>query len=66
MAGLGIGRAAVAALVGRLAAVPGIRRFTAVTGAQNMASRRLLERQGFRITDPPPGPGEVRYTLNLS
>ena len=42
--GRGIGAAAVAALVGTLAAVPGIRRITAVTGAQNTASRRLLER----------------------
>jgi len=56
----------VAALVGRLAAVPGVRRITAVTGAQNTASRRLLERQGFHITDPPPGTDEVRYTLSLS
>jgi RimJ/RimL family protein N-acetyltransferase len=63
--GQGIGTAAVAALVRRLTAVPGIRRITAVTGAQNTASRRLLERQGFRITGPPPGPDEVRYTLNL-
>jgi RimJ/RimL family protein N-acetyltransferase len=50
--GQGIGTAAVAALVSRLTAAPGIRRLTAVTGAQNTASRRLLERQGFRITDP--------------
>jgi RimJ/RimL family protein N-acetyltransferase len=56
----------VGALVRRLTAVPGIRRITAVTGAQNTASRRLLERQGFRITGPPPGTDEVRYTLNLS
>src|SRR6266516_2610826 len=40
--GQGIGTAAVAALVGCLAAVPGIRRITAVTGTQNTASRRLL------------------------
>jgi GNAT superfamily N-acetyltransferase len=63
--GKGIGTAAVAALVGRLASVPGIRRLTAVTGAQNTASRRLLERQGFRITDPLPGTDEVRYTLSV-
>ena len=63
--GQGIGTAAVGALVSRLTAVPGIRRITAVTGAQNIASRRLLERQGFRITGPPPGTGEVRYTLSL-
>jgi RimJ/RimL family protein N-acetyltransferase len=64
--GQGIGTAAVAALVGCLTAVPGIRRITAVTGARNTASRRLLERQGFRITGPTPDTGQVRYTLNLS
>jgi ribosomal-protein-alanine N-acetyltransferase len=63
--GQGIGTAAVGALVSRLTAVPGIRRITAVTGAQNTASRRLLERQGFRITGPSPDTGEVRYTLSL-
>ena len=63
--GRGIGGAAVAALVSRLAATPGIRRLTAVTGAQNTASRRLLERQGFRITDPLPDTDDVRYTLGL-
>jgi GNAT superfamily N-acetyltransferase len=64
--GQGIGTAAVAALVRRLTAVPGIRRITAVTGAQNTASRRLLERQGFRLTGPIPGTDQVRYTLNPS
>jgi RimJ/RimL family protein N-acetyltransferase len=63
--GKGIGSAAVAALVRRLAAVPQIRRITAVTGARNTASRRLLERQGFRITDALPRSDEVRYTLSL-
>jgi RimJ/RimL family protein N-acetyltransferase len=48
--GKGIGTAAVAAFVRRLTAAPGIRRLTAVTGAQNSASRRLLERQGFHLT----------------
>ena len=56
----------MAALVGRLAAVPGIGRITAVTGAQNTASRRLLERQGFRITGLLAGTDEVHYTLSLS
>jgi len=64
--GQGIGTAAVAALVGRFAAVPRIRRLTAVTSAQNAASRRLLERQGFRVTGPHPGTDEVRYALTLS
>ena len=63
--GKGIGTAAVAALVRGLTVVPGIRRITAVTGAQNTASRRLLERQGFRRTDPLPGTDEVRYTLSV-
>jgi RimJ/RimL family protein N-acetyltransferase len=64
--GKGIGTTAVAVLVGRLAAVPRIRRLTAVTSAQNAASRRLLERQGFRITGPLPATDLVRYTLTLS
>ncbi len=64
--GKGIGTAAVAAFVGRPATVPGIRRLTAVTGVQNIASRRLLERQGFYITGPIPGTDEVHYTLGLS
>ncbi len=64
--GKGIGTAAAAALVSRLAAVPGIRRLTAVTSAQNTASRRLLERQGFRVTGLLPDTDEVRYTLSLS
>lgn len=64
--GKGIGTATVAVLVGRLAAVPRIRRLTAVTSAQNAASRRLLERQGFRITGPLPATDMVRYTLTLS
>jgi len=64
--GQGIGTAAVAAFVRRLAEVPGIRRLTAVTGAQNAASRRLLERQGFHLTGPLPGTDEVRYIRNLS
>jgi GNAT superfamily N-acetyltransferase len=64
--GQGIGTAAVAAFVRRLAKEPGIRRVTTVTGAQNPASRRLLERQGFHLTDPLPGTDEVGYARNLS
>ena len=63
--GQGIGTAAVAAFAGRLATVPGIRRLLAVTGAENTPSRRLLERQGFRLTGPEPGTDEVRYALDL-
>jgi L-amino acid N-acyltransferase YncA len=64
--GRGIGTVAVAALVGLLAAIPGIRHVTAVTGTQNTASRRLLEGQGFRIAGTLPGTDEVRYTLSFS
>jgi RimJ/RimL family protein N-acetyltransferase len=46
--------------------VPGIHRLIAVTDAQNTASRRLLERQGFRLADPLAGSDQVRYTLDLS
>jgi RimJ/RimL family protein N-acetyltransferase len=64
--GKGVGTAAVGALVRRIGAAPGIHRITAVTGAQNTASRRLLERQGFRVTEQLPDTGEVRYTLSPS
>jgi RimJ/RimL family protein N-acetyltransferase len=64
--GQGIGTAVVAALVRRLAAVPGIRRLAAITAVQNTASRRLLERLGFRVTGLLPGTDEMRYTLRLS
>jgi GNAT superfamily N-acetyltransferase len=64
--GKGIGKAAVAALVSRLAARPEIRRLTAVTGAENTASRRLLERVGFQLAGSLPGTNDVRYTLSLS
>jgi len=64
--GKGMGTTAVAAFVQRLVAVPGIRRLTAVTGVDNTASRRLLERQGFDLIGPVPGTDEVRYTLSLS
>jgi len=64
--GKGIGTAAVAALIKALARVPVVQRVTAVTGAQNTASRRLLERQGFQMTGTLPDTGEVRYTRSLS
>jgi RimJ/RimL family protein N-acetyltransferase len=63
--GKGIGTAAVSAMVKRLAAIPRISQVTAVTGASNTASRRLLERQGFHLTGQLPATDEVRYTLNL-
>jgi L-amino acid N-acyltransferase YncA len=61
--GQGIGAAAVGALVRRLATVPGIRQVTAVTGAGNVPSRRLLERLGFQLDVSLPDTGEVRYVL---
>ena len=61
----GLGTDAVSALVTRLAATQRIRQVTAVTGADNAASRRLLERRGFRLTGQLPGTDEVRYTLDL-
>jgi L-amino acid N-acyltransferase YncA len=42
----------------------GIRQLTAVTGAQNAPSRRLVERRGFQFTGSLPA-GEVGYTLSL-
>jgi RimJ/RimL family protein N-acetyltransferase len=63
--GQGIGTAAVAAFVRRLAQEPGIQRITAVTGTQNTASRLLLEHQGFHHTDTLPDTDEVRYTRTL-
>jgi len=64
--GQGVGTAAVTGLVGCLSEVPGIRRLVAVTGADNTASRRLLERLGFRLDGSLPDAGEVRYALDLS
>jgi broad specificity phosphatase PhoE len=64
--GKGTGTAAVSALVGRLATVAQIRQLIAVTGAENTASRRLLERVGFRETGPAPGADDVRYGLILT
>ena len=63
--GKGIGTATVSALVKRLATIPQIRQITAVTDTGNTASRRLLERQGFRLTGQLAATDEVRYTLNL-
>jgi|HubBroStandDraft_6_1064221.scaffolds.fasta_scaffold2097204_1 RimJ/RimL family protein N-acetyltransferase len=68
------------ATAARLAAVPGIRRITAITGTQNTASRRLLERQGsisqirFRAqtrsvthtTRPHDSPGTYESWLRMS
>jgi RimJ/RimL family protein N-acetyltransferase len=61
--GQGMGSAAVGALVGRLSSLPAVRQITAVTGADNVPSRRLLERLGFQVSDQLPDSGELRYTL---
>ena len=63
--GQGIGTAAVGAFVERLATVPEISQVTAVTGAENLASRRLLEAQGFHLSGELPATAEVRYTRSL-
>jgi GNAT superfamily N-acetyltransferase len=63
--GKGIGSAAVASFVRRLATVPAIRRAAAVTGADNTASRRLLERHGFHLAGALPDTDQVRYSLSL-
>jgi RimJ/RimL family protein N-acetyltransferase len=62
--GQGVGTAAVGALVRRLSLAPEVRQITAVTGVDNVASRRLLERLGFLVTDLLPDSAEVRYTLS--
>ena len=46
--------------------MPEISQITAVTGAGNTASRRLLERCGFRLTQALPDTDEVCYTLGVS
>jgi RimJ/RimL family protein N-acetyltransferase len=63
--GQGVGTAAVGALAGCLSAMPGIRRITAVTGAENVASRKLLDRLGFRFEGAITGTDEVRYALSV-
>jgi RimJ/RimL family protein N-acetyltransferase len=48
--GRGLGRELVATLVSELAKQPGVRRLTAEVDLANHASRRALERAGFRQT----------------
>src|SRR5437763_7967043 len=57
----GLGTRAVAALVEELRAHPDVRRIDAYVVADNLASRRVLERAGFTLVDV--GPVEMRYTL---
>jgi ribosomal protein S18 acetylase RimI-like enzyme len=63
--GQGTGTAAVGALVRRLSLAPEVHRITAVTGVDNVASRRLLERLGFVVTDQLLASAEVRYELTV-
>jgi ribosomal-protein-alanine N-acetyltransferase len=57
----GYGTEAVRALLGWVAAYDGVRRVVAGTEATNVASRRLLERLGFTVTDL--DGANVRYAL---
>jgi RimJ/RimL family protein N-acetyltransferase len=60
----GLGTAAVAALVERLKAKPGVRRIEAEVHAQNIPSLRVVERQGLvRLGNP--SAGYLRYRLDL-
>jgi len=59
--GRGLGTRAVAALVEELRARPGVRRIEAQVVADNLASRRVLERAGFTLVEV--GPVEMRYSL---
>lgn len=57
----GYGTEAVRALLGWVAAYDGVRRVVAGTEATNVASRRLLERLGFTVTEV--NGADVRYAL---
>jgi RimJ/RimL family protein N-acetyltransferase len=59
--GRGLGTRAVAALIDQLRAHPGVRRIDAYVVADNLPSRRALERAGFTLVGV--GPVEMRYTL---
>jgi RimJ/RimL family protein N-acetyltransferase len=62
--GRGLGRAAVAALVERLRTSPGVRRIEAEVHAHNVASQRVIERQGLVRLDHGSA-GYRRYRLDL-
>jgi RimJ/RimL family protein N-acetyltransferase len=59
--GQGYGTEAVRALVSWAAAQPGVRRVVASADLTNTASRRLLERLGFTVTEV--GDTQARYVL---
>jgi RimJ/RimL family protein N-acetyltransferase len=62
--GKGLGTAAVAALVERLRADPSVRRIEAEVHAHNIASQRVIERQGLARLDSASA-GYLRYRLDL-
>jgi RimJ/RimL family protein N-acetyltransferase len=62
--GHGLGTAAVAELVERLRADPSVRRIEAEVHAHNVASQRVIERQGLARTNAASA-GYLRYRLDL-
>lgn len=62
--GRGLGTAMVAALVAWVAEQPGVRRIVAETEVTNVASRRVLERNGFTVESV--AGAAVRYMLPAS
>jgi RimJ/RimL family protein N-acetyltransferase len=62
--GKGLGTAAVAALVEVLRADPSVRRIEAEVHAHNIASQRVIERQGLVRADTASA-GYLRYRLDL-
>jgi RimJ/RimL family protein N-acetyltransferase len=63
--GQGLGTAAVAALVELLRADPSVRRIEAEVHAHNIASQRVIERQGLVRADTATA-GYLRYRLDLT
>lgn len=62
--GQGLGTAAVAALVEQLRRQPAVRRIEAEVHAHNIASQRVIERQGLTRVDAASA-GYLRYRLDL-
>ena len=62
--GRGLGGRAVATLVDELRRRPGVRAIEAEIAPDNVASRRVVERLGFTLTDA--GEEHVRYRLVVS
>jgi len=60
---LGLATEMVGALVSWACSQPGVRGIEAETMADNVPSIRVLERSGFRLIGPGPGPGSLRYRL---